>query len=233
MGKAEKVKVVEDYGQKLANSGYSMDQIRQIVVAGIRGYGSKVVRRRKEGKPLRRTAKESLTARIRKKLLSKTNWYIQGKKVDHYKDDEDVKGKGKRTAKYTKTTWENRTVLFVAYTEGGELASRLRDLMKRLAPIIGFGVRVVERTGTSLKNNFPLTTLWDGLQCGRTNECITCYQGAERLTDCTKRSVLYENLCLICNQGAAGKGEVENPRQDIPTIYVGESSRSIQENKTE
>ena len=45
---------------------------------------------------------------------------------------------------------ENKTVLFVEYTEGGELASRLRELMRRLAPTIGFGVKVVERAGKKL-----------------------------------------------------------------------------------
>ena len=170
MGKEEKTAVVEGYGQKLTNSGYSTDQVRQILVAGLRGYGSKVVRRKQEGKPLRRTVKESLSARIKRKLLSKTTWYRKGKKTDHYQDDEEGKGRGKKVNKKEKAV-ENKTVLFVEYTEGGELAGRLRELMKRLAPVIGFGVRVVERTGTSLKNIFPLTNLWDGLQCGREGVC--------------------------------------------------------------
>ena len=34
---------------------------------------------------------------------------------------------------------------------------------------------------------------------------------------------------MACNEGAAGKGELKEPRQDVPTFYIGESSRSIQE----
>ena len=35
------------------------------------------------------------------------------------------------------------------------------------------------------------------------------------------------------NLGAAGKEEIKEPRQDVPTIYVGESSRSIQKREAE
>ena len=80
---------------------------------------------------------------------------------------------------------------------------------------------------------FLLTILWDGVQCGREEECITCSQGTEKIIDCTKSSVLYENTCLHCNPGSAGKEEIKEPRQDVPTIYVGESSRSIQERGAE
>ena len=75
----------------------------------------------------------------------------------------------------------------------GELAARLRELVKRLTPVLGVGVKVVERAGTKLQNLFPLTILWDGMQCGREEECITCYQGTKKIIDCTKSSVLYEN----------------------------------------
>ena len=46
--------------------------------------------------------------------------------------------------------------------------------------------------------------------------------------------MVYENICNICNEGAKGKEEViggSNP--DIPSIYVGESSRTIFERARE
>ena len=88
---------------------------------------------------------------------------------------------------------DQKTVLFVEYTQNGELASRLRELMNRLAPTLGFGVKVVERTGTALKNIFPLTNLWEGTGCSR-EDCITCLQGAEFTVPCTRKSVVYENI---------------------------------------
>ena len=165
---------------------------------------------------------------MRRKLLAKTSWYRGKRKEDLYKEDGFYK-KTFKERRQERAALENKTVLFVEYTEGGELATRLRELMRRLAPTIGFGVKVVERAGKKLKNMFPLTTLWDGVQCGREKECITCYQGAEKLVDCTKSSLVYENTCLLCNQGAAGKEELRELRQDVPTVYVGETSRSIQE----
>ena len=46
------------------------------------------------------------------------------------------------------------TVLFIEQTPMGELGRRLRELMSRLAPILGFSVKIVERTGSSLKSHF-------------------------------------------------------------------------------
>ena len=56
--------------------------------------------------------------------------------------------------------WEARrdtpkTVLFVEKTAMGGLGKQLRELMTRLAPILGFTVKVVERTGSNLKSHFP------------------------------------------------------------------------------
>ena len=63
---------------------------------------------------------------------------------------------------------------------------------------------------------------------------MTCEQpGVEVLPSCTRRSLVYENLCMKCNQGAMEKGEEEQLRMDIPTIYVGETSISIFERRRE
>ena len=228
LGEEEKRKVVTEYGQKLANSGYSAEQIQKIIVNGIRGFGSRKARCTREGRNLRRTAKESLKDRIRKKLLVKTTWFRSKRKEDYYREDANTSRKKTKVGK-EEVKLENKTVLFVEYTEGGELASRLRELCRRLAPTLGFGVKIVERAGRKLRNVFPLTTLWEGVQCGREGTCITCYQGAERIIDCTKINLVYENTCLVCNEGAGGKEELCTVKQDVPTVYVGETSRSIQE----
>ena len=89
-------------------------------------------------------------------------------------------------------------------TVGGELAAKLKELIRTLAPSLGFNVKVVERNGSSLRSKFPLSNLWKGAQCGR-EECTTCTQGAEKLPPCTRKSVLYENVCSICIVGAGAK----------------------------
>ena len=46
--------------------------------------------------------------------------------------------------------------------------------------------------------------------------------------------MVYENICNICNEGASGKEEIIGGRNpDIPSIYVGESSRTIFERAKE
>ena len=45
---------------------------------------------------------------------------------------------------------DKKSVLYVEHTPDGELASRLRELLGRLAPTLGFEIKVVERTGTAL-----------------------------------------------------------------------------------
>ena len=99
--------------------------------------------------------------------------------------------------------------------------------------MVGFYIKVVERTGKSLQSMFPLTNLWEGVSCGREGECTTCYQGAEALPDCTRQSILYENICTSCVPGATGRRPVEDIPGDKAVLYVGETSRSILERSRE
>ena len=46
---------------------------------------------------------------------------------------------------------------------------------------------------------------------------------------CIRKSAVYENVCAEYNEGAWGKGELKNVNPDIPSIYVGKTSRSIKE----
>ena len=62
---------------------------------------------------------------------------------------------------------------------------------------------------------------------------MTCSQGAEKLPNCKKQSLVYENVCLRCNLGAESKKELREVKDDTPTLYVGETSRSIFEKSRE
>ena len=57
--KEEYWKIADEYADKLQNSGYRLEQIRRIILAGIKGYGAKKLRSLETWKPLRRTAEES------------------------------------------------------------------------------------------------------------------------------------------------------------------------------
>ena len=90
---------------------------------------------------------------------------------------------------------------------------------------------MVERSGTPLKLMFPLSKVGQGQPCGRL-DCITCTQDnrSEVLPPCTKRSVLYENICMTCNPNILedNKKHVVPPSYP-PSIYIGETSRSLYE----
>ena len=243
VGNEDYARIVDSFAQKLVNSGYGVEQSRRIIVSGIKGWRTKIENCRRDGRKLRRTAKESEEQREREKLLGKSSWFRktskkgEQEKEDHRRLFSKPSGRGRRKAKIGRTTQgaQARTVLFVEQTEGGELAMRIRELVSRLEPLIGFKIKVVERCGKSLQSQFPLNNLWQGAKCGR-EECVTCEQeGAEELPDCSKRSVLYENACLECIPTAGKKG---GPREqdidtEVPALYVGESSRSIMERSKE
>ena len=53
------------------------------------------------------------------------------------------------------------------------------------------------------------------------------------MEQCTRKSLLYENIFGACNPDAGSKEEVKGSNGDIPTIYVGETSRTVQERAVE
>ena len=227
--------ILNEVSQKMINSGYEVDQVRKIVVAGIKGWGNKILRCRADGKRLRRSARCSLEQRTKRKLLGRANWFKSkgsSQKENLYGSRRGPKGSNqKKMGAPEVQSPAPRSVLFVEQTPGGELAQRLRELFVRLEPTVGFYIKVVEKTGKKLTSLFPLTTLWSGASCGREGECITCYQDAEVLPDCTQQSILYENVCAKCIPEARAKKPIGS--KDLEgrgaALYVGETSRSIRE----
>ena len=125
-----------------------------------------------------------------------------------------------------------RTVLFVEQTKEGKLAKNIREVLVKLEHILGFKVKVVERTGTSLKSSVPNTNPWSGQHCTR-QDCTTCNQEAEERPTCTQRSLVYENICVQCNPEARKKGNLKTINTEMPSVYVGETARSIKERSKE
>ena len=227
--------ITDKYAEKLHNSGYKLEHIRRIILSGIKGYASKKERCEKEGRNLRRTAEESKGARMRTKLTGKSTWFKKrrgNQQEDQLGSSKGDNGKRAKGALKKRSEEPPSTVLFVEQTPNGELAARLRELLRRLEPTLGFGVKIVEKTGANLKSCFPLYNLWDGNICGR-KECIPCAQEADFVQPCTKNSVVYENICASCNPEAGGKKELEQVVTNFPTTYIGETSRSIMERTRE
>ena len=123
MGAVEMCKVVDQYGQKLINSGYSLEQVRRILINGIKGFEGRKARCKREGRSLYRTAIQSHGARVRKKILSQSSWYNGASKKS--KDYPGTGGMGGANPKGGRR-WEAKrdtpkTVLFVEQTAMGGL----------------------------------------------------------------------------------------------------------------
>ena len=83
--------IIDEYAQKLLNSGYSLEVTRRIVVAGLKGYERKLFNSRKPGgKKILRTAKESYKGRVKKKMMANTSWFK--KRPREEEDDMDLDG---------------------------------------------------------------------------------------------------------------------------------------------
>ena len=158
VGKEEWPRVVDQYAKKLLTSGFKKDQVIKMVVAGIKGYEGKLERCRLEGQKLYRTALESGPARLRKKLAGGTEWYRKKRKAG---GTPPLTGRGRKKGRQgsNKTTVPTRTVMFVEYTPDGKLAKELREVLGGIEHILGFRIKVVERSGTALARKFPLTQL--------------------------------------------------------------------------
>ena len=223
----EATKLIDSYGVKLMTSGYRRDQVIRIVVSGIRCYRARVLRCEREGRRLYRTATQSYKTRRRQKLLGKLEWYRKKRQED---GGEGVSGQEPRMPKPKgDAECPTRTVIFVGFSPNGELAKRVREELGDLEQTLGFRVRVVEKTGTPLRLLFSPTKLWEGVMCGR-EACTTCNQGGEKLPPCTKRSLVYESVCRLCNPTISTKEEAGRYQdQDKPSVYVGETSKSIAE----
>ena len=230
LGRGAKIEIVDNYAQKLMNSGYMGEQLQKIVTNGIKGYEGQLRRCKEQGRKLHRSSTDSQGERIRKKLLGKSNWF---KKRRSKKDNtQETKGRSFKRSK-PHMELEVKTVLFVEQSPMGELAKKLRETLRSMEQTLGFRVKVVERTGRSLRSLFPLNNLWKGAKCGR-DDCTTCEQGGEEeLPDCSRMNLVYENICAECNPGASKKGELGSIRADIPTTYIGETSRSVYERSRE
>ena len=211
---SERIVVIDEFSDQMLASGYSPEQTRDIVVAGLTGYERKLKKSKEEKKDLHRSAAGSLQSRIKKKLLGRQTWYLDKDKGNAKLGQNSVKKPVKRKPKnkFKDSSPRTVTVLFVFQTPNGELAKRLQKVENDIARITGKRVKIVERSGTMLRRLLHKSNPWAGAKCGRDN-CLSCLSGPDN-QDCFAKNILYEIKCLDCS--AAGTA----------VYYPGETSRS-------
>ena len=58
------------------------------------------------------------------------------------------------------STLPTRSVMFIEFSEGSNLVRRVKETLTKLEGIMGCKVKAVERAGSPLARQFPLTRLW-------------------------------------------------------------------------
>ena len=255
---SERIKVLDEFSYKMVNSGHAKPAIWKVLIGGIKGYERDVKKCKETGKPLNRSAAYNARSRKRKKLLAKSNWFRQtdkneedvpgGWNQEHKKNQKDVEKQGHGKKAPMPHGWKARgpkkirqhlrmsTVMFVEYSHDGSLQKRMREVVEKLATMLGFRVRISERGGTPLSSLLSNKNPWGGQSCGRKEgECYPCHQNSEVKEPCTLRNVLYESECGSCNQLGNHSERDKDTLSDtrMPSIYVGESARSLAERSKE
>ena len=121
---------------------------------GIKGYEGRMIKCMRLRRKVKRKAKDSLEDRTKKVLLSKSSWYKGRSRKDYYGSCKAGNKKGGEQMSREEYL-EQKSVLFVERTRDGELCRRLREVIGRMAPLLGFSIKVVERSGRTLKSFFP------------------------------------------------------------------------------
>lgn len=104
-----------------------------------------------------------------------------------------------------KKTWYKRggfdSVLFVPYTPEG----KLKNLYQREISNSGIRIKVVEKTGDTIKRKLQTSNPFRARQCGR-EECFVCSSGGKG--NCKSVGITYEIRCLgECGERNVYKGE--------------------------
>ena len=238
--------------QELRNSGYSVEQAREILISGYRGWKRRLERRGATG--MYRAAKDTLEEREKKKLIERETWYIP--REEEEKEDQDKrkiltarrriprKSLTKRKTEPGKLEKPGliKAVMFAPCTVGSQLTKELRQAENMLGESTGAKLKVVERCGTKICDILTSSDPWKGKDCLR-DGCLLCQTksltGKLLSQDCRRRSIVYETYCITCKDRKVKEieqkyEENENPadmRKEISEIklykYIGETGKSV------
>ena len=240
ISESERISIIDNYIDRLLVSGYNVEQIREIVESGLKGYLRKLNRAIKSGIPLHRPAATTLQSRIKKKLTEKSSWYK--KKPENIGDSKKVSRKIVEKKSIEKST-KVISVMFVQKTPGSLLANKLKEADRKLSEITEDRVRITERAGLKLRSILHKSDPWAGQKCSDL-KCLICTNPNNKTFGCSRRNVVYKSVCLTCkadsDKNDANKDTSENKddfeKADDERAYFGEShvsgrERSIQHSR--
>ena len=212
----ERLEVLREFIDLLTNSGYSRSQSRLILMAGLKGYEARRLRADQGGIPLHRSKHQTQQGRAVRKMMEKANWYKVTKRDQPRETEQTHSGPSTKRVQPRSNTVQPSTVMFVPRTPGGKLLSQLKEVEENISRVTKRKVRLLEETGSKMRELLCRSDPWEGEPCGRP-KCATCSTEWGKQGACRTRSVVYENLCIPCRE------------KKVVTRYVGETCRTLYE----
>ena len=228
MTKDDHCKVINEFTNRMSNSGYSQERISDLVIPTLIGHEKRIASLEQRGRRRNRTKKMMKEKRRLKMWKKRTGWFKEEKDVQEggeairKKEEKDYKaGPKKKEDKPTKKKEDEKekplTIMFVPRTNGGMLANRLKEAESKLDDITDTKVRIVERCGVQLAKLLTKSNPWQPTPCNF-QVCQACKgPHPEDNPKCTIRGVTYVNTCLTCKQ------------EGVESVYIGETSRTLRE----
>ena len=218
------VRLLNNQKEIKIRSGYNFSQVREIIVSGLMGYEKKIARAKRDKVPLHRPAAATLKSRLHKKLTQKQNWFKEKKKEEH--DDSQKKHKKKSNSVIDPApATPIVSVLFIPQTPNSQLLQQMRLMESKITAVTGDRVKIVERSGTKLRNLLVSSDPWSNTKC-EDNKCLICTNPLNTNFNCRTRNVCYKTYCLKCaaDAGLDSKAINENISENIK-FYFGETFR--------
>ena len=189
---------VNQYVQKLYNSGYDERYRQEVVIAAYKGYKKQCEDEDKGFKPLYRPWSWNRDERDKAKEEKPRSWFQKG-------------------------GWEHK--LFVPATQNGELKAKIEEAIKEVNQRTK--VKIIEESGVPLLDVLRnATTSSDNPPCSDMDNCLLCSNG--QLGICRRSHVLYKMECLgTVEEKEKGENEDgENSPEICGGLYNGESNRN-------
>ena len=123
----DRLQVLEDFVQRLKESGYSRQQARHVISSELINYEKRRVRAEAVGNPIHRSLKEMCEGRDVKKIIEKTSWFLDKESDDDLEAPKPFQGAGKRRFRHrrhltpSEKAQQPYSVLMVPRTAGGTL----------------------------------------------------------------------------------------------------------------
>ena len=166
-------KILVDYMDDLCGMGYGLEWRKRVLTSAMVGY-KRILYKESVGNGRRnRLGACTLLKRRVQKLCGPRTWFNMRQSKDLEEDAVRTTTKGRIPRVLVGGEKPTESVMFIPYTEGGNLKKMLSEGEEKL---VGYGqVRFVEMTGRTMESTLVNKDPWSG-SCARSN-CFPCTTG--------------------------------------------------------